>query len=222
LVQRAGLNLNREEMEQLRPRYQQLIELIAPLHDPDLPLEEPAAGHTAYGASKLAADVYVQDYAHTYGLRTAVFRMSCIYGEHQFGFEEQGWLAHFTICTVLGRPVTIYGDGKQVRDVLYVRDLVQAFDGWIFGDYPSGVFNIGGGAEQTLSLLELLDLLKRHTGKETVVGYQGWRPKDQKVYISDTQHVRNVLGWKPTVSVTEGVGRLMTWVQANRRLFDDG
>ena len=116
-------------------------------------------GHSPYGSSKLAADTYVQDYAHTYGLKTGVFRMSCIYGERQFGVEDQGWLAWLVIASLTGRPITIYGDGKQVRDVLYVGDLVRAFNKFLQSNIRHGVFNIGGGPENTLSLLELLDLI---------------------------------------------------------------
>jgi len=176
-------------------------------------------GHTPYGVSKLAGELYVQDYAQTYGLRTAVFRMSCIYGEHQFGFEDQGWIAHFMISTVLQRPLTIYGDGKQVRDILYVGDLVRAFDAWLQSPSRHGVYNVGGGPERTLSLLELLAWLRQATGATPTLTHQPWRPKDQRVYISDLRTIKRELHWQPMVSVQEGLSRLLTWVRAHRELY---
>lgn len=177
------------------------------------------AWHTPYGCSKLAGDLYVQDYAHGYGLKTGVFRMSCIYGERQFGVEDQGWVAWFTIATMLGKPITIYGDGKQVRDVLYVGDLVEAFDAFLKSDLKHEVFNMGGGPNNTLSLLELLDLLERLAGKRPKISFADWRPADQKVYISDISRASERLGWKPKVSPDEGVEKLVNWVSNNLDLF---
>jgi CDP-paratose 2-epimerase len=176
-------------------------------------------GHSPYGSSKLAADTYVQDYAHTYGLKTGVFRMSCIYGERQFGVEEQGWLAWFVIASLTGRPLTIYGDGKQVRDVLYVEDLVRAFDRFLGSNSNHGVFNMGGGPENTVSLLELLDLIERKTGCRPELKYADWRSADQKVYVSDIRKASESLGWKPTVSPQDGVARIIRWVENNNKLF---
>ena len=175
--------------------------------------------HSPYGSSKLSADAYVQDYAHTYGLRTAVFRMSCIYGERQFGVEDQGWVAWFVIASLTGRPITIYGDGKQVRDVLYVKDLVSAFDRFLQSSIKHGVFNMGGGPENTLSLLELVGMIEKHTGRRPDLKHEDWRQADQKVYISDIRKVSESLGWKPTVSPSDGVARLVRWVEDNRDLF---
>ncbi|WP_457549429.1 NAD-dependent epimerase/dehydratase family protein [Archaeoglobus sp.] len=175
--------------------------------------------HTPYGCSKLAGDLYTQDYGYVYGLKTGVFRMSCIYGERQFGVEDQGWVAWFTIATLLDRPITIYGDGKQVRDVLYVKDLVKAFDLFLESNLKHEVFNIGGGVNNTLSLLELLDLLERFTGKRTSIRYDNWRPSDQKVYISDISKANELLNWKPEVNPEEGVKRLVKWVESNRYIF---
>ena len=177
------------------------------------------AGHTPYGVSKLAGELYVQDYAHTYGMRTGVFRMSCIYGTRQFGFEDQGWIAHFTVSTLLDRPITIYGNGKQVRDVLYVEDLIAAFDRFIERSLPHGVFNLGGGPQHTLSLVELLDALAGRTGKRAPVQYADWRPSDQKVYVSDIARAKSALGWEPRVSVAEGLDRVIQWVGEHRELF---
>ena len=175
--------------------------------------------HTPYGCSKLTGDIYVQDYGHLYGLRTGVFRMSCQFGTRQFGVEDQGWVAWFTIATILGKPLTIYGDGKQVRDVLYSDDLVRAYDLFIKSNIKQGLFNTGGGPENTLSLLELLDLLQKLTGKKSEISFSDWRPSDQKVYISDTSKIREALGWKPEISPEEGVKRLVNWVEKNKSLF---
>jgi len=177
------------------------------------------AGHTPYGVSKLTGELYVQDYAYTFGLRTAAFRMSCIYGTNQFGFEDQGWLAHFTISALLDRPITICGNGKQVRDTLYVEDLIQAFDRFLHRPDARGVYNIGGGPAHTLSLLELLDELKRTVGRLPAVRFAEWRPSDQRVYVSDISKVSEALGWTPQVSPTEGVGRVVAWMREHQHLF---
>ncbi len=177
--------------------------------------------HTPYGCSKLAGDLYVQDYGHLYGLDTGVFRMSCIYGTRQFGVEDQGWVAWFTIATLLERPITIYGDGKQVRDVLYVSDLVKAYDAFLNRrrQVRGCVVNIGGGIGNTLSLLELLKILEDLTGKRSKLTFSDWRPSDQKVYISDISKAEEVLGWEPKISPREGVGMLVDWVGENYVLF---
>lgn len=178
-------------------------------------------GHTPYGVSKLAGDLYVQDYAYAYGIKSAVYRMSCIYGTRQFGFEDQGWLAWFTIKCLQGAPVTIYGDGRQIRDVLWADDLVAAFDAFIRSEKPlqGEVFNIGGGVQHTLSLLELVDHLKDITQKPLKVKFDDWRKFDQKVYVSDISKARRVLGWKPKVGVREGIERLVDWVNGNMKVF---
>jgi CDP-paratose 2-epimerase len=176
----------------------------------NLPVDRTA--HTPYGSSKLAADIYVQDYAHSYDIKTGVFRLSCIYGERQWGCEEQGWVAWFTIATLTNRPITIYGNGKQVRDVLYVKDLVDAYDCFLHSKIKSGIFNLGGGSKNTLSLLELCDLLRTTTGKKPNTRFAEWRPADQRVYISDITKARETLGWKPTVTPKDGVTRLVQWI----------
>ncbi len=177
-------------------------------------------GHTPYGASKYVGDIYTQEYAHIYGMKTAVFRMSCIYGTRQFGFEDQGWVAWFVIATLLGKPITIYGDGKQVRDLLYVEDLVEAYDKFVESDVKHAVFNIGGGPENTISLLEFFDTLEKETGKGNKITFSDWRPSDQKVYISDISKVKKELEWKPKIDAKEGVRKLINWVEENRELFD--
>jgi CDP-paratose 2-epimerase len=177
--------------------------------------------HTPYGCSKLAGDLYTQDYAKVYGLKTAVFRMSCIYGPRQFGVEDQGWIAWFIIATLIGKPITIYGDGKQVRDVLYVKDLVNAFDAFLQrkNQLSGEVFNIGGGPQNTLSLLELLNMLEKLTGKRSKTKFSEWRPSDQKVYISNISKAKEKLGWNPKVSPKKGVKKLVNWVLENKNLF---
>lgn len=175
--------------------------------------------HTPYGSSKLAADIYVQDYAHSYSIKTGVFRLSCIYGERQWGCEDQGWVAWFTIATLTNRPITIYGDGKQVRDVLYVKDLVDAYDRFLNSKIKDGTFNLGGGNRNTLSLLELGDLLTTTTGQKPKIRFAEWRPADQRVYISNITKAREELGWKPTVTPKDGVTRLVRWVTQHKDEF---
>ncbi len=176
-------------------------------------------GHTPYGVSKLVGDLYTQEYAHIYGMKTAVFRMSCIYGTRQFGFEDQGWVAWFIIANLFNKPITIYGNGKQVRDLLYVTDLVKAFEKFINSELRHGIFNIGGGPEKTTSLLEFLGEVEKLTGKKTKPAFSHWRPSDQKVYISDITKVKKKLNWQPKVSVSEGIKRLLKWIEKNKGYF---
>jgi CDP-paratose 2-epimerase len=176
-------------------------------------------GHTPYGVSKLTGDLYVQEYAHIYGMKTAVFRMSCIYGIRQFGFEDQGWVAWFIIANLFNKPVTIYGNGKQVRDLLYAADLVVAFEKFIKSKAKSALYNIGGGRDNTISLLEFVDKIQKQTGKKLKIKFSGWRPSDQKVYISDIAKVKAGLDWQPKVNVEEGISRLVKWVKANESYF---
>jgi len=174
--------------------------------------------HTPYGCSKLTADLYAQDYAKIYGLKVGVFRMSCIYGPRQFGVEDQGWLAWFIIAALTGKPITIYGDGKQVRDCLWVEDLVRAFDRFIKGREKHAVVNMGGGPKNTLSLLELVSMLQSF-GLRLNLKRSIWRPSDQKVFISDIRKAKKILKWQPKVSTREGVSRLFHWVRSNLALF---
>jgi CDP-paratose 2-epimerase len=177
--------------------------------------------YSPYGCSKGAGDQYVLDYHRIYGLRTVVLRQSCIFGPHQFGIEDQGWVAWFAIQAMRGRPVTIYGDGKQVRDVLYVGDLLDAFDGAVASiDRTAGeAYNIGGGPANTLSLLELLDLLTEHFGQRPEHGFDDWRPGDQLVYVSDVSKARRDFGWAPRTGVREGLARLLGWLGENEHVF---
>ena len=176
-------------------------------------------GHTPYGVSKLVGDLYLQEYSHIYKMKTAVFRMSCTYGTRQFGFEDQGWVAWFIIATLFNKPITIYGNGKQVRDMLYAGDLVDAFNRFINSDLKRGLFNIGGGPNNTISLLEFIDELKDLTGKLPKVNFADWRPSDQKVYISDTSKLEKELGWKIKVCVKEGIKKLTQWIKENKSYF---
>ena len=155
--------------------------------------------HSPYGCSKGAADQYVLDYAHCYGLPTVVFRMSCIYGPHQWGNEDQGWVAHFLLQALKGRPITIYGDGKQVRDVLFVADLVEAMYLALEGiEATQGrCFNIGGGPQNTCSLLELLALIEQLQGQPPEVRWANWRTGDQRYYVSDIRAYQAAANWKP-------------------------
>jgi CDP-paratose 2-epimerase len=178
--------------------------------------------HSPYGCSKGCGDQYVRDYARIYGLRTVVMRQSCIYGTRQFGIEDQGWLAHFCIAVRHGRPVTIYGDGKQVRDVLWIDDLVAAYDAAAEHiDVAGGqVYNIGGGPENTVSAwAEFGSLLEGLVGEPIDVRFAGWRPGDQPVYVSDIRRAQRDLGWRPRVSLDEGLSRLWSWVDSEIELF---
>jgi|TARA_B100001971_G_C18221012_1_gene557204 CDP-paratose 2-epimerase len=177
--------------------------------------------HTPYGCSKLCGDIYAQDYGLRNEVATGIFRMSCIYGTRQFGAEEQGWLVHFIISTLFDIGVTIYGDGKQVRDVLFVSDLIAAFDSFIKNrDKLSGqVFNIGGGSENTLSLLELLNIIEKETGKRSNIHYDDWRPSDQKVYISDISKAKDLLSWSPRISAKKGIKKSIQWIKDNEAYF---
>lgn len=174
--------------------------------------------HSPYGCSKGAAEQYVLDYARTFGLPTAVFRMSCTYGPHQFGTEDQGWVAHFVIQALERRPLTIYGDGCQVRDILFVEDLVDAMLACHEKiDTLSGhAFNIGGGPRSTVSLLELIDLVSELTGERPAVSLDRWRSADQRYYVSDTRKLATATGWTPQVSPREGVERLYHWLLESR------
>jgi CDP-paratose 2-epimerase len=187
------------------------------------PETQPLDFHSPYGCSKGTGDQYVRDYARIYGLRSVVFRQSCIYGPRQFGIEDQGWLAWMVIAALTGRQITIYGDGKQVRDVLYVEDLLDAYDAAIASiDRVAGqVYNLGGGPANTLAVWrEFGPLLESLLGKPIPVAHGDWRPGDQKVFVADIRKAERELGWKPKVGVEEGVRRLFEWVGENKKLFD--
>lgn len=191
----------------------------------DFPLgiseSQPLDFHSPYGCSKGAGDQYVRDFARIYGLRTVVFRQSAIYGTRQFGMEDQGWLAWLVIASLCGRPITIFGDGKQVRDVLWVDDLVDLYltAAGRIDEVAGQVLNVGGGPEMTTSVwAEFRPLLESLLGREVPVSFADWRPGDQKIYVSDCRKVRQLLGWTPRVGVEEGVRRIFEWVAENRAL----
>lgn len=167
-----------------------------------------------YGCSKGAADQYVLDYARAFGIPAAVMRMSCIYGPRQFGTTDQGWVAHFIGACLQGETITIYGDGKQVRDILFVEDAVNAYL-LVQSHMPriSGeVFNLGGGPRNAISLLELLALLEGLTRRTPKVRFEDWRHGDQLYYVSDTAHLQRATGWQPIVSYARGVAQLHHWL----------
>lgn len=177
--------------------------------------------HSPYGCSKGCADQYVIDYHRIYGLRSIVFRQSCIYGYRQFGAEDQGWVAWFMIAAQLGRSITIYGDGKQVRDILFIDDLLDAYDAaFAAPDQVAGrAFNIGGGVNNVVSLRELVAFTEQKSGRKISAAAADWRPGDQKVYISDIRRAQTELGWSPKITCREGLALLYDWVGANRDLF---
>jgi CDP-paratose 2-epimerase len=178
--------------------------------------------HSPYGCSKGAADQYVIDYHRIYGLRTIVFRQSCIYGYRQFGAEDQGWVAWFMIASQLDRPITVYGDGKQVRDLLFVDDLLDAYDAAFgAGDRAVGrAYNVGGGPENVLSLLELLAYIEKRRNRKLPYDFAGWRPGDQKVFVSDIRRAQAELGWTPRTNCARGLDLLYDWVASNKGLFE--
>ena len=189
----------------------------ARLRDGGIDEARPLSFHSPYGCAKGTADQYVLDWARTYGLRTCVFRMSCIYGPRQFGNEDQGWVAHFLLRAERGEPITIYGDGHQVRDVLFVDDLVDAMllARAAMPAVAGQAFNVGGGPANALSLLELLARIEARLGRRPEVSFEPWRTADQRWYVSDVRELGRVLDWRPRTSVDEGLDRLRTWIAAS-------
>ncbi len=181
--------------------------------DEDMPLSL----SSPYGCSKGAADQYALDYARSFGLASVVFRMSCVYGPRQFGNEDQGWVAHFTRRTLRGEPISVYGDGDQVRDLLFVDDLIAAMLAAMdrLPEIAGCAFNIGGGAERALSLNALLQRLERLHGVLPPVQKGAWRAGDQCYYVSDSTRFSKATGWRPRVDVNAGVQRLYQWMQAH-------
>jgi CDP-paratose 2-epimerase len=187
-----------------------------------IPETQPLDFHSPYGCSKGTGDQYVRDYARIYDLPTVVFRQSCIYGTRQFGIEDQGWVAWFLIAAVTGRPITIYGDGRQVRDVLWVDDLLDLYQAAIDHlDVAAGqVYNVGGGPDNVLAVWsELGPMLEALVGHKIEVAQTDWRPGDQRIFVADIRKAERELGWRPRVGKLEGVRRLYDWVVANKALF---
>ncbi len=183
---------------------------------------QPLDFHSPYGCSKGAGDQYVRDYARIYGLKSVVFRQSCIYGPRQFGVEDQGWLAWMTIAAVTGRQITIYGDGKQSRDVLHVDDLLDAYDAAVANieKIQGQVFNMGGGTPNVLAVwAEFGPLLEKLLGQKIPVARGDWRPGDQRVFYADTRKAMRAFSWQPRIALSEGIERLFAWVRQNKHLF---
>ena len=190
-----------------------------------IPETYPLDFHSPYGCSKGTGDQYVRDYARIYNLPTVVFRQSCIYGPRQFGVEDQGWVAWFLIAVVTGQPITICGNGKQVRDVLFVDDLLDVYDAAVAHiDVAAGqVYNVGGGPERIMSIwADFGPILERLMGRSIPVSYENWRPGDQRAVVCDVRKAGRELGWRPQVGVEEGIQRLYEWVIANKELFETG
>jgi CDP-paratose 2-epimerase len=188
------------------------------LRDMGISEARPLAFCTPYGCSKGGADQYVLDYAHTFGLPAVVFRMSCIYGPHQQGNEDQGWVAHFLLRALAGEPVTIFGDGCQVRDILFASDLIEALllahDG---AHVLAGrAFNIGGGPANAISLHDLLDAIETLEGAPAEIRLAEERPGDQRWYVSDTSAFAAATGWAPQVGADTGIEQLHGWLSADR------
>src|SRR5581483_1893048 len=183
---------------------------------------QPLDFHSPYGCSKGAADQYVHDYARIYDLPTVVFRMSCIAGARQFGNEDQGWVAHFLYSALQDNPLLIYGDGRQVRDVLCVDDLVRAFEAvrTNLKRTAGEIYNVGGGMGNTVSLLELLREIKEFTGRAVRYQFCPERPGDQLVYVTDYSKLHQHTGWRPRVSVRGTLERIHDWWLNHRDLFD--
>lgn len=175
--------------------------------------------YSPYGCSKGCADQYVLDYARCFGVRSVVFRMSCIYGPHQRGTEDQGWVAHFLLRARAGEPITIYGDGLQVRDLLHVDDLLDAFQLATAQAErrPGTVYNMGGGADNAFSLLEVIDLLSERHGLSPRVRLSEGRVGDQRYFVADTSRFREDTGWAPRIPAAHGIGMLLDWFNMRDR-----
>lgn len=191
------------------------------LEQPSVDENQPLDFYSPYGCSKGAADQYVHDYSRIFGLPTVVFRMSCIAGAHQFGTEDQGWVAHFLYSALQEKPVTIYGDGRQVRDVLCVDDLVRAFEAVRAHSAKTAgeVYNVGGGVENAVSLLELIDEIENITGKRLHYTMEPPRPGDQLFYITNCDKLHRAADWNPRLSVSQTLKRMYEWWKTNRELF---
>jgi CDP-paratose 2-epimerase len=199
------------EARQLETRYE------LPALPDGVPETRPVDFHSPYGCSKGAADLYAIDYARIYGIPAVSLRQSCIYGPWQYGNEDQGWIAHFLIRALRGDPITLYGDGRQVRDVLFVDDLVELYDAVLAAPekIAGRAFNVGGGPGLTVSLLEFLEHIRTAEGLDVEVSFDDWRPGDQRVYVSDVRRVADELGWRPSTSLADGTRKLRSWLESN-------
>jgi len=199
--------------EQTRHAYAELIHGVSETASLDF--------HSPYGCSKGAADQYVRDYSRIYGVPSVVFRQSCIYGPHQYGVEDQGWLAWFAIAAITGRPITIYGDGKQVRDALFVEDLIDAFvqASSRTTEVAGKIYNIGGGPTRTVSLIELVSMLEHKLATRISLLRDRERPGDQKVFVSDIRLAAKDLCWRPKTDLESGMQNLVAWITAYKDRF---
>jgi CDP-paratose 2-epimerase len=177
--------------------------------------------HSPYGCSKGTADQYVRDYSRIYNLKTVVLRQSCIYGPNQFGIEDQGWVSWFSISSIFNKEFTIYGNGKQVRDVLHVFDLISLYKKIINNAHVCAgkIYNIGGGSSNKMSLLELIQLISKKLDKDIVYNYSDWRPGDQKIYVSDITRINKDIGWEPKITSDNGVSMMIDWILENKEIL---
>ena len=183
----------------------------------EVPVSElqPLLFSTPYGCSKGAGDQYMLDYNQTYGIPTVVLRMSCQYGPHQYGVVDQGWVSHFAQMVLSGNPITIYGDGSQVRDILYISDYVELIRVLIAKkEIVAGeIFNIGGGMDYSIRIQEGIKLMDDLLGKTTLLDYADWRVGDQRYYVSSIDKIKQLTGWYPTVPPRQGIEKLLTWTK---------
>lgn len=177
--------------------------------------------HSPYGCSKGAADQYIRDYARIYGLRTVCFRQSCIYGYRQFGIEDQGWVAWFIIAALNKLPITVYGNGKQVRDILFIDDLLSAYQASIdnISTAQGKIYNIGGGFENSISLVEFIEMLEDLLSGKLDYHFSNWRPGDQPIYISDNTKLLRDVDWVPKIDARSGIKKLFDWCDNNIELL---
>ncbi len=178
--------------------------------------------HSPYGCSKGAADQYINDYSRIYGLDAVVLRQSCVYGENQFGIEDQGWVAWFSIASYLKKKITIYGNGKQVRDILFITDLCDLYYKIATSKKKiinECIFNVGGGYKFSLSILELLNILRKKNKINLKLKYSKARKGDQKIFISDNSKINKYFRWKPKTSPTKGIDKLLQWIKKNHQLI---
>lgn len=198
-----------ERTKEAKTRY------IDAAHKNGIDERQPLDFYSPYGCSKGAADSYIHDYYRIYGLPTVIFRQSCIYGKYQYGIEDQGWLAYFVICALKGKPITLYGAGKQVRDVLYVDDLIDAYLRAVkeIDKVKGEIFNIGGGVSNTISLFEAVQKIEKIVKKKITLKYGLPRPGDQRVYISNIKKAKELLKWQPKIDLDRGLEKLYDWVK---------
>lgn len=191
-------------------------EMYPSLSDNGISEYQPMNFYSPYGCSKGAADQYVRDYYRVYGLPTIVFRMSCIYGPYQYGIVDQGWICYLAMLAIFGKPIMIYGNGKQVRDILFIEDLCKAFEKVIENSEKTigQIYNIGGGSKNTVSVIEWINYLESKFDIKIPVSFSNWRAGDQKIYISNTEKAECHFGWRPQTRL-EGINKMIEWIREN-------